>query len=213
MRKYIDADALTATAQYFREREYSKPEQIGLFLYFKAAGINNFGFAEYKKWGDYDQTERERLLRRLYDLAGIFDESYEMGLKYTALFHFSITRHYKTTSYYNGGSPFKTLGSRISDTLDNALIGTLMVRDSSQKAKIKFTTEYLTVFKSKYLKGQSISLGKIASWCYRFWYIDSQTELNSREMTDVLILSFLMDYNISLEEFKNLFSFDNFEIS
>ena len=213
MRKYIDADALTATAQYFREREYSKPEQIGLFLYFKAAGINNFGFAEYKKWGDYDQTERERLLRRLYDLAGIFDESYEMGLKYTALFPFSITRHYKTTSYYNGGSPFKTLGSRISDTLDNALIGTLMVRDSSQKAKIKFTTEYLTVLKSKYLKGQSISLGKIASWCYRFWYIDSQTELNSREMTDVLILSFLMDYNISLEEFKNLFSFDNFEIS
>lgn len=80
MRKYIDAGILKATAQYFCDREYAKPEQIGLFLYFKAAGINSFGFAEYKKWGDYDQADRERFIRQLYDLAGIFDESNEMGL-------------------------------------------------------------------------------------------------------------------------------------
>ena len=101
MKKFVAENSIAKCIEYFRQTEYSKPEQIGLFLYFKAAGANEYGYVEYKKWGDFDTTERERYLRNLYDLAGVFDAKVESGLKRTALFPFSITRDYSSNCFYN----------------------------------------------------------------------------------------------------------------
>ena len=148
MGKYVDINSLANSIEYFRSKDYSKPEQIGLFLYFKASGLNGFGYAPYKKWGDFEQHERENCLRRLYDLAGVFDAVTENGLKYCALFPFSIANHYKSGNYYNGGSPFKMIGSRISDTLDNSLVSTIIQRDLTNKNNLKFNDGYLTYIKN-----------------------------------------------------------------
>lgn len=210
---FVSKESIQSVADYFRSKDYSKPEQIGLFLYFKAVGLNSFGYTTYKKWGEFDADERERYMRNLYDLAGIFDATRENGLKYTALFPFSITRSYKTNSFYNGGSVFKTLGSRISDTLDNALVSTIIKRDSGNKNNLMFSGEYLDYIMEKQLKGQSIPLSQIAAWCYKYWSIEGVEELSDREFTDVLILAFLRKYHISENEFTTLFALDNKTVS
>lgn len=209
MKRYVSTSSIKSSIEYFRNREYSKPEQIGLFLYFKAAGLNQFGYSEYKKWGEYDSVDRERFLRNLYDLAGVFDASCENGLKYTALFPFSISNYYKPASFYNGGTSFKMLGSRISDTLDNSLVSTIIQRDTEEKNSLKFNDNYISYIAQKQLKGYKISLCQIASWCFRFWQLDIPMGASERDITDSLILSFLSDYKISTEEYKGLFSFDN----
>ncbi len=212
MGKYVDINCLKNGIEYFRSTDYSKPEQIGLFLYFKAAGLNGFGYSEYKKWGDFNSSEREVYLRNLYDLAGVFDATSENGLKYCALFPFSISTHYKANCYYNGGSAFKTLGSRISDTLDNALISTIIQRDLSDKNKLRFNENYISYIKNNQLKGNCIPLSKIAAWCFRFWRIELPEEANDRDFTDVITLAFLLHYNISYNEYISLFCFDTNEI-
>lgn len=213
MEMYIDESSLKKTIEYFRAFDCSKPEQIGLFLYFKAAGLNQFGYSEYKKWGDFDTAEREQLLRSLYDLAGVFDASCENGLKCTALFPFSISNYYKSSSFYNGGTVFKSLGSRISDTLDNALVSTIIQRSNEDKNLLKFNETYIKHISEKQLKQQKISLSKIAAWCFRFWDLHDIDNLSERDITDVLILAFLKYYNISLDEYKGLFRLDNDTIS
>lgn len=213
MGKYVDINSLANSIEYFRSKDYSKPEQIGLFLYFKASGLNGFGYAAYKKWGDFEQNERENCLRRLYDLAGVFDAVTENGLKYCALFPFSIANYYRSSNYYNGGSPFKMLGSRISDTLDNSLVSTIIQRDLTNKNNLKFNDGYLTYIKNNQLKGNYIPLAKIAAWCFRFWRVEMPETADDRDFTDVLILAFLSHYNISYSEFVSLFMLDTTEIA
>lgn len=153
--------------------------------------------------------DREKFLRNLYDLAGVFDASCENGLKYTALFPFSISSYYKSASFYNGGTTFKMLGSRISDTLDNALVSTIIQRDTDDRNSLKFNDNYIAYIAEKQLRGHRISLCQIAAWCFRFWQLDFPSNLSDRDITDALILAFLSQYNISVDEYKGLFSFDN----
>lgn len=208
MSVYISQETIGEAIEYFRGKDYSKPEQIGLFLYFKAAGLNGFGYAQYPKWGEIDSFLREKYMRNLYDLAGLFDSARENGAKYTALFPFSITRDYKTTSFYNGGSVFKTLGSRISDTLDNSLVSTIIQRSPDDKNSLMFNEDYLEHIITRQLKGARIPLSRIATWCYKYATIEVPEDISDRDLTDALILSFLLDYNISCEEYKRLFTLD-----
>lgn len=209
MELYIDELSLNSVIEYFRAFDCSKPEQIGLFLYFKAAGLNQCRYSEYKKWGEYDAADRERLLRSLFDLSGVFDAKCENGLKHSALFPFSISSHYKSSSFYNGGTVFKMLGSRISDTLDNALVSTIIQRSTENKNLLKFNDTYIKYIFEKQLKNQRISLSKIAAWCFRFWDLQDADKFSERDLTDALILAFLKYYNISLNEYKGLFWLDN----
>ena len=208
MEKYISIESIRNSIEYFRDKHYSKPEQIGLFLYFKAAGLNAFGYSTYKKWGEYDSDEKEQLLRKLYDLSAIFDAQKETGQKYTALFPFSISQEYKPNSFYNGGSVFKSLCSRVSDTLDNTLVSTIIRRDAIEKSHLMFEEDYLDTIRNSQLKGQMIPLSKIVAWCYRFWKISIPADISERDVTDALILSFLLSYHISSQEFQSLFSYD-----
>lgn len=213
MNQYVSKASLSSTIDFFKSKEYSKPEQIGLFLYFKAVGLNGFGYTQYKKWGEFDSLEREHLMRYLYDLAGIFDATTENGLKYTALFPFSISRSYTKSSFYNGGSVFKTLGSRISDTLDNALVSTIIHRDGNDKNNLMFNENYLSTIGNSQLRGTKIPLTRIAAWCFRNWFVQSENPLSEKDFTDVLVLAFLDKYHISLPEFNSLFSYDSKTIS
>lgn len=209
MKKYIDDNSLMQAIEYFRRTEYSKPEQIGLFFYFKAAGLNDYSYVEYKKWGDFDASDKERYLRILYDLSGVFDATHEIGQKFTALFPFSITRVYRPNSFYNGGSVFKSLCSRISDTLDNSLISTIIQRDNQNKNGLKFKPNYLSYINDNQLKGNKIPLKMLAAWVYRFWDIDLPDGATEQDFTDIICLSFLLDFHISEKEFNTLFSIDS----
>ena len=161
------------------------------------------------KVGEYDSDEKERLLRKLYDLSAILMPEGNRA-KYTALFPFSISHEYKPNSFYNGGSVFKSLCSRVSDTLDNTLVSTIIRRDAIEKSHLMFEEDYLDTIRNSQLKGQMIPLSKIVAWCYRFWKVSIPADISERDVTDALILSFLLSYHISSQEFQSLFSYDTY---
>lgn len=210
---YIAKESVASAINYFKEQDYSKAEQIGLFFYFKAAGMNGDNYIVYKKWGDFSSSEKENNMRILYDLAGIFDAKSETGNKYTALFPFSISRAIKQSSFYNGGSPFRVLGSRISDTLDNSLVSTFVERSSADKNRLRFGVNYVKYIRERLLRDKPIPINKFVAWVYRFWNIESPEGADDQELTDALILSLIRDFHITTEEFNSLFDFDNTALS
>lgn len=90
MDMFVSQETIEEFAAYFREHDYKKPEQLGLFLYFKSTGLNEYTFSTYQRWGDCPASRRKELLRRLYDLSGVFDVTTENGLKRTPLLSQSI---------------------------------------------------------------------------------------------------------------------------
>ena len=207
MKIYIDNSSIMEAIEYFSCCTYNKPEQIGLYFYFKAAGINSRYFEEYGKWGTVSTNDKRRYLRNLYDLSGLFDAKIEEGLNRTSLFPFSIHKPLFSNSFYNGGSIFKSLGSRISDTLDNAMVDTLLERHKTNSSKLKFRTDSSTILLKKFLKEKPIYLKHFIAWIYRFWYIEVPDDYDEQTVTDVIMINFFKLYHITPEEFKHCFSY------
>lgn len=207
MDAYISKTTLHQAIEYFRGKTYSKPEQIGLYFYFKAVGLNHHTFTVYDKWGVVDESHKRDYTRKLYDLAGVFDAKSESGLKRTALFPFSIQPVYKAASFYNGATPFSRLGSRIYDTLDNALVSTLIMRNSTVSNQLRFRDDSVQKLLQDYLKGSKIPVEWFSAWYYRFWKISLPNEANSQDFHDICILSLLLDLGISVAEYDTLFHY------
>ena len=213
MIKHIGKDTITATIEYFRARKYKKPEQIGLFFYFKANGLNDLLYVDYEKWGEMPSEKRQTNLQNLYDLSAMFDLKKESGLKRSALFPFSISNDIKGNAFYNGATPFASLGSRISDTLDNALVSTFIKRNTSSTKELKLQEGYVDLLLNDYLLGNKIPLEYLAAWVFKFWDIEMPSDTTNEDFKDVCVLAFLEKYFISVKEFQAFFFFGNKKIA
>jgi MoxR-like ATPase len=205
MDMFVSQETIEEFAAYFREHDYKKPEQLGLFLYFKSTGLNEYTFSTYQRWGDCPASRRKELLRRLYDLSGVFDVTTENGLKRTSLFPFSICKNYKASCFYNGGTVFSGLGSRIYDTLDNTLVSTFIQR-GSEASQLKLASNYIDILRDR-LNGQKIPLEAIAAWHFKFWTICMPDDATDKMFQDVCVLAFLLRFGISCNEFNHIFSY------
>lgn len=202
---FISNDTISAAVDFFRSRDYKKPEQIGLYFYFKAIGLNKYVHISYPKWGNIAAPQRRELMRNLYDLAGIFDITCEKGRKRTALFPFAITNQYRSGLFYNAGTEFNGLGSRISDTLDNTLVSSFIQRNNADSTQIMLSPNYLEVLSEQYIQGHKISLEYLAAWYYKFWKIAMPEGCSAQDFQDVCVLGFLKHFHISCEEYTNFF--------
>ena len=205
MERFVSDAAIQTAVEYFKSHDYTRPEQIGLFLYFKAMGFNEYINTEYVRWGQMASGDRSNNTRVLYDLSAVFSEENETGLKRTSLFPFSIGTNYRGNSFYNGGTPFARLGSRIQDTLDNALVSTFIRRDNTDTSSYIFSDDYIPLLHDNYLRGSKIPLDCLAAYYYRFWKIDMPEGSSDQDFTDVCILGFLRAFHISCNEFSGLF--------
>ena len=207
MERYISTASIRSVVDYFRGHSYTRPEQIGLFLYFKAVGLNEYITTSYERWGQMPASDRTAYTRVLFDLSSVFCEENETGLRRTALFPFSISNEYRTSSYYNGGTPFARLGSRIQDTLDNALVSTFIRRDNTNPSEYSFSEDYIQLLYDNYLRRSKIPLDFIASYYYRFWKICMPEGASDQDFADVCVLGFLKAFHISCNEFSGLFHY------
>jgi len=48
MKVYVSQESLRQSIEYFRDKSYESPEQIGLFLLFKAAAMNSRTYVKFK---------------------------------------------------------------------------------------------------------------------------------------------------------------------
>ena len=193
------------------QKEYSAPEQIGLFFFFKALKFNS---REYILYRPNEGESKAENIRKLYDLAALFDSSSEEGGKRTGLFPFSITRSIKASTYYNGGTEFKRLIGRIKDTMDNTLVdeSKYLRKDELDAGRFKFAPNYIDMLFSDFLKGNKISLQKFAAWYYRFYSFvvdDSWVEEYKSEyyesFTRLCTKKLIEDLRITSQELADLF--------
>lgn len=209
MNQYVSEKTIQQVIEFFRKKEYGKPEQIGLYFFFKAMGVNAWGYTDYPKWGSMDEYQKRQVLRILYDLAGVFDAQNETGLKRTALFSFSIRKKYKAGAFYNGATPFQRLGSRVSDTLDNALVSTLLERGSGENEGIKLRENSVENLLDNYLKGNKISLEFMTAWYHRFWEIDIPKDATDKDFSDVCVLHLIKQLKLTSKDYDRLFFYQN----
>ncbi len=235
---YVSRESISDAVGYFSGKNYTAPEQIGLFFFFKALKFNS---REYIPYQPGEGAQKAENIRKLYDLCGLFDSSSEEGGKRTGLFPFSISRIIKTSSYYNGGTEFRRLIGRIKDTMDNTLIDEqkYLRKDELDAGRFKFAPNYIEMLFSNFLVGNKISLQKFAAWYYRFysftvddsWIEEFKTEyyesftrlctkkliedlrLTSQELTELFdtndgIIKYA-DTRITGEELRGLLSFDH----
>lgn len=217
MKVYVSQESLRQSIEYFRDKSYESPEQIGLFLLFKAAAMNSRTYVKFK---GIDSEDKKKLLGYLYNLTAVFNLENETGGKRTGLFPFSIVPSIKSSSFYNGGTIFSGLFNRISDTIDNTLTddNKYMRKDETNPGFYRFAPNYITMLFNDFLKGDKISLGRLATWYFRFYEINVPDEWSSRpedhieDFTRLCTKKILDDLNITPDEKATLFDDDDFQI-
>lgn len=218
---YISLQSLNDAVSYFKDTDYNSPEQVGLFFFFKAVKFNNREYVKFSKAGSLTLEQKRKYLRYIYNLAGLFNAGNENGEKRNSLFPFSITDEVKSSNYYNGGTVFKGLVSRVTDTMDNTLVdeNKYLRRDELDAESYKFPPNYINMLFTEFLKNNPISLGRFAAWYFRFHefevneeWITNPTEEHYRKFTHVCTKKLISDLNLNKEELAVLFIQDDFII-
>ena len=218
---YVSVESLGNAITYFKDTEYNSPEQIGLFFFFKAIKFNSREYTKFPKVGSLTVEQKKKYLRYLYNLAGLFNAANESGEKRNSLFPFSISDEIKNGNYYNGGTAFKGLVSRVIDTMDNTLVdeNKYLRRDELDPEAYKFPPNYINMLFTEFLKSNPISLGKFATWYFRFHEFEviedwatNPTEEHFRDFTRICIKKIISDLNLNSEELSVLFVQDDFLI-
>lgn len=200
MRIFVDKKSVEESIKYFELNTIDKPEQLGLFFFFKSLDISASEYISFGKVSQMSGEEKNIYNDKLYTLSSVFAPN-EMGGKRTCLFPFSIQENIKQAQFYNGGSAFKNLLSRITDTVDNTLIDKFLDKNSEDKIKLK--RNYLKYIKETYLKGNKISIVNLSVWICKFIGFEVDNEITKEEFTRLCVkytIQFLRLNDLELQE-------------
>jgi len=214
-KKYISVESLKKAIHYFESQTIKSPEQLGLFFFFKGIGINSLEDNYYKKVGEMSDEEKKNLYTVLFRLAAVFDVNEKPG-KRACLFPFSISTDVKGRSFFNGGTNFKDLLSRIRDTIDNTLIdeGKYLKVSNDNKDKFSFVRNYIEILKGEsFLEGNKISLTNFSIWYMRFREFQVELDASDENLSYVCVKKTCEELNITNEEIEELFIDDRSVIS
>lgn len=206
MRKYIDKESVHSSIKYFESNSMNAPEQLGLFFFFKSLDINTWEYMQFKKASQMSENQKKVYNENLYTLSSVFAED-EHGEKRTCLFPFSIQKNIKQKQFYNGGSTFKQLLSRITDTVDNTLVDKFL--DKADNDTIKLKRNYLSYIKEEYLSGNKISLVNLSIWICRFIGFEVDDDITQEQFTRLCVKYTLKYLNINEKELQEIFYDDH----
>lgn len=184
MKKYISTYSLSDSIKYFESIDVKNPEQLGLLFFFKALGVSKTNSVYFSKSGDMNEEDKLHYKNVLHNMSAVFDKC-EYGGKRTCLFPFSITKDVKHKSFYNGGSIFDSLLSRINDTVDNTLVDKFINKDA--KGNLLLDSNYQKYAFDNFLNGSKISLTHFAVWVCRFIEFDVKEDLDNKKFTKMCV--------------------------
>lgn len=213
MKLFVSQESIHNSVNYFKNLSINKPEQLGLFFFLKSLNFNSMNYKPFKKAGNLTREEKEEYLLKLYKLAGLFDKEAEQPGKRTCLFPFSINNSIGNSNYYNGGSIFPSLISRLRDTIDNTIVDKFLKKDDSNNDNFKFNRNYIDFLKTEYLNQNKISIAHFAAWYFRFRDIECPDTWNSsnvfeEDFTRVCCKILIEELNLNEQE-KNQIFFDD----
>lgn len=214
-KKYISVESLQTAIHYFERNDVKSPEQLGLFFFFKGIGMDSFDDCYYKKVKEMSDYEKKKLYTVLFRLAAVFDANEKPG-KTTCLFPFSISEQVKRSNFFNGGTEFKSLLSRIRDTIDNTLIdeGKFLKVSDDNKDKFSLVRNYIEILKGEsFLDGNKISLTNFSIWYMRFREFQVEDDVSNEKLTQVCVNKTCEELNLTKAEIEELFVDDRNTIS
>lgn len=207
---YVSKQSLKSTIEYFSESNYNLPVQLGLFFFFKSIGVTDRDYTDFQKVKFLDSQLKELYMQNLYQLSGMFTLK-EDGERRSSLFPFAINSSIKNKDFFNGGSNFKNLLSRMRDTIDNTLIDKFLDRNNDER--IKFKRDYLNFIKVNFLENQKISLIHMSKWVCRFLSFDVSAFSNftDEDFTRLCKKKTIEFLNLSDNELQELFHDDSYK--
>lgn len=169
------------------------PDLLAFYLILKKLGVSeNKWITKEKLYANKDLT-----LSAIYDLGGLFDETEDVGFK-GCLFFSSFTKKdtLKEGNFFNAKTNFKSLPSRLKDTIDNSVVDHLLDKGMSDSYRLKI--EHLTTIRNCYVS--KLPLDSMLVWIYR------HTDINGLSLNQLQAL-FFHTYNLNSDEMKKVFDF------
>lgn len=214
--------SIKTSIDYFRNRSFDSPEQLGLFFFFKSLGLSDNKFTPFPKISSISEESRKDYLAKLYNLSGLYDYTIESGDgKCCCLFPFSISLEISKKDLYNPGTAFKGLLSRLRDTVDNTLIdeSKFLRKDDTNSDLFKFPRNYIELLLNNFMKSNRLSIVFFASWYFRFRgiecpleWISQKSDKERRLFTRVCVKTLIHELKINDDELGSLFYEDENEL-
>ncbi len=221
--KNISLDALKASLLYFSKLNVGNKNASSTlfhFLILKRLGVNRIKPTRSLRSAGGRQEEQgqesvEAAKKALVELAAVFNPNNEVGgMKSAIYFPIDVAEGQPLikANFYNQATSFKGLVGRLSDSFTNTTaVRNLLLIDKEEKY-FRFAPDYLIKIKEE-LRNKFISIEHLVAWLFRFKNIDASDNYSAKELRNVCIFSFLNEYHITREEFANLFSFSDTELS
>ncbi|WP_434939704.1 McrB family protein [Shewanella sp. HL-SH8] len=141
-------------------------------------------------------SDSESILKSLWQLGGLFEHNENPGKKCCLLFSSFSKRSELVDSYfYNKGTEFYKLASRVKDTIDNTAADYLL--DKGQGDTYRFKSNVVSILKNNYSK--KFNVESIAIWVFRYHDFFSEISINE------IVALFLSEFNIDNDEARELF--------
>jgi 5-methylcytosine-specific restriction protein B len=195
---YFTENTLFDAINTLKNISYSKGKSgnidlLSFYLILKRLGISE------NKWITKNELyeNKEKTLSAIYDLGGLFDNEEDAGLRGCLFFtSFSLSSNLNQKDFFNQGTKFHQLTSRLKDTIDNSVADHIL--DKGMGDSYRLNNNFLNVIKSNYF--EKFPIDSLLIWVYRHVNIENLS-------MDKLRSLFFHTYHLNIDEAKELFNF------
>lgn len=169
-------------------------ERLGYFVNYKVVNASDYGVPQNRermilvalrkdlgKTFEFPpiQSDKSKLTLRHMLLGGLFDSG-EMCSSKGVMFPTA----FRKLAFYQPGTEFNKIPGRMKDTVEKKNINVPIFNDVDSKLTLR--SNYKDLIDEKYLKGQRISLSKLAAWTFRFSSFEFDSMPNEKQFSRVL---------------------------
>ena len=200
MRYYIKKDQVSESIEYFKNAGFDTDDMLFLFLMAKHMGVSASYPVTFLNSALTAEQKKEEL-NSLWLLGGLFD-SEEMCSSKGVMFPTA----FRKMAFYQPGTEFNKIPGRMKDTVEKKNINVPIFNDVDSKLTLR--SNYKDLIDEKYLKGQKISLSKLAAWTFRFSSFEFDSMPNEKQFSRVLDKAIKKYFKITKNDFLWLFEDD-----
>ena len=200
MNYYIKKDQVSESIEYFKNAGFDTDDMLFLFLMAKHMGVSASYPVTFLNSALTSEQKKEEL-NSLWLLGGLFDSG-EMCSSKGVMFPTA----FRKLAFYQPGTEFNKIPGRMKDTVEKKNINVTIFNDVDSKLTLR--SNYKDLIDDKYLKGQKISLSKLAAWIFRFSSFEFDSIPNEKQFSRVLDKAIKKYFKITKNDFLWLFEDD-----
>jgi 5-methylcytosine-specific restriction enzyme B len=201
---YISKADVLESINYFKNLHIDNDAMLPAFLIAKHLGVS---IRRPVTFSSVSSEQKKQILSMIWQMGGLQGKN-EIGKKRAVIFPNAFKfEEIVSGDYYQAGSDFTQLVSRIKDTVEKKNLNDQLFVDKNKQ--LTLSRKYKEIITEKYLYGQKISLKHFACWVFRFINFDFQTiEPDKKDFTRVVNKAIRQLFRITRKDFLWLFEDD-----